>query len=266
MDTKSKTEFLREKQRAWRVRYRELGPSIHRTEKRCCKCAETKPIDQFALSKTSADWRSSTCKPCSYKRTLEWRAKNPEKVRAGSRAQAARAKLLPDEKRLKYSRKWYANNKPAAHKRSLEWRKNNRQKFNDYMRGWRGRKKATDPNWVFAQKVRSKMRLLVRGHRKSASTEKLLGCTILAFKSYLESLWEPWMSWANYGNKAGQWCIDHIFPVEAFDLSDPVAQRVCFHYTNQRPLGVKENREKWHKHNAVELESLMAKARAAHAE
>jgi hypothetical protein len=42
------------------------------------------------------------------------------------------------------------------------------------------------------------------------------------------------MSWDNYGIKG--WHIDHIIPCAAFDLTDPEQQKICFHYTNLRPL------------------------------
>lgn len=99
----------------------------------------------------------------------------------------------------------------------------------------------------------------MRGHRKSAKTEQLLGCPIVDFKRYLELQWEPWMSWDNYGNKVGGWVIDHIVPVYAFDLSNPEDQRCCFHFSNLRPLCFQKNRDKWYKFNPADLDALRRK-------
>jgi len=48
------------------------------------------------------------------------------------------------------------------------------------------------------------------------------------------------MTWDNYG----EWHIDHETPCAAFDLTDPVQQSNCFHYSNLQPLWAEENRRK----------------------
>ena len=72
---------------------------------------------------------------------------------------------------------------------------------------------------------------------KSASTIKLLGCTIEEFKIHLEKQFKPGMNWSNYG----EWHVDHIQPCITFDLSKKLEQSKCFHYTNLRPLWKLEN-------------------------
>jgi len=52
------------------------------------------------------------------------------------------------------------------------------------------------------------------------------------------------MTWDNYGRKEGQWSIDHIIPCAIFDLSDPIEQKQCFHYTNLQPLWHIDNLKK----------------------
>lgn len=173
------------------------------------------------------------------------------------RAQVARVSKLPDEKRLKHSRRWYAKNKAVAHKRSLEWRFRNRAAYNAAQSAYHKARLKRDPDYAFGVKIRAKMRLMLRGLRKSAPTEVLLGCKLSDFKKYLESLWEPWMSWGNYGgHQEGNWQIDHIVPIASFDLTDPEQQKLCFHYSNLRPLCSKKNREKWHTANPADLEAL----------
>lgn len=216
-----------------------------------------KPIDQFAICRTNSDWRATRCKSCAVEVKAEWRKNNPERAKQASQKQALKDKGL--NKRLKYSRKYYQTHKALCHHRTTEWRKNNREYANAKMLERHKRRLQENPNYRFSYNIRGRIRGLLRGHRKSASTEQLLGCTVAEFRKYLETQWEPWMSWDNYGNKHGQWCIDHVMPVYAFDLSDPDQQKLCFHYTNLRPLCCKLNREKWHRYEPEELAKLRQK-------
>lgn len=75
---------------------------------------------------------------------------------------------------------------------------------------------------------------------KSDHTVVLLGCSVGEFKAHLESLFTDGMSWENYGfyrvGEPRRWHIDHILPCDSFDLTNPDQQKLCFHYTNLRPL------------------------------
>ena len=90
--------------------------------------------------------------------------------------------------------------------------------------------------------------LTVKG-RKSAKTLELLGCTKEFLKKHLESQFEPWMNWENYGKRSTikTWDIDHIIPCAKFDLQCPVQQHACFHYSNLQPLEHFENIKKRNK-------------------
>jgi len=102
-------------------------------------------------------------------------------------------------------------------------------------------------------KLKTNIRQLIRstiqakGHKKSTKSEAILGCTFEQFKEHLESQFEPWMTWDNYGNpKDGifapnkTWDIDHIIPVTtALTESDIVNLN---HYTNLKPLCSYHNR------------------------
>ena len=68
-----------------------------------------------------------------------------------------------------------------------------------------------------------------------------LGCSITEFITHIESQFTGGMTWDNYGNKDGQWSLDHIIPVTFFILTDEVEYRMCSHYTNLQPLWHLEN-------------------------
>lgn len=104
-------------------------------------------------------------------------------------------------------------------------------------------RRRTDLNFRLAGSLRGRVGAALRGKNKSASTLKLLGCSIESFKLYLESLWEQGMSWSNYGRYPG-WQIDHIMPCAIFDLTKPEHQRRCFHFSNCHPMWAEKNYEK----------------------
>ena len=103
-----------------------------------------------------------------------------------------------------------------------------------------------DPAFRNGSNIRTRINMALKHHIKSQKTYELLGCTVEELKQYLESKFTNGMSWDNYGK--GGWHVDHIVPCSAFDLSDPVEQKQCFHYTNLQPLWEIENllkSDKW---------------------
>ena len=73
-------------------------------------------------------------------------------------------------------------------------------------------------------------------------------------KKHLESLWEPWMNWNNYGGKSNDtrktWHIDHIRPHCDFpytSLKDEMFLE-CWSLSNLRPLEKKQNMSKGKKY------------------
>ena len=88
-----------------------------------------------------------------------------------------------------------------------------------------------------------------KGFKKIRKIEDVLGCSIEFFKSYLESQFESWMTWDNYGNMGIsitmintnlQWDIDHIVPICTARSVEEIHS--LYHYTNLRPLCSVKNR------------------------
>lgn len=52
------------------------------------------------------------------------------------------------------------------------------------------------------------------------------------------------MSWENYGKGKLNWQIDHIIPINYFNLENLLDQQLCYHYTNLQPLWWKDNNQK----------------------
>lgn len=76
---------------------------------------------------------------------------------------------------------------------------------------------------------------------KTEKTDDLIGCNSIQLRQYLESKFEKWMTWDNYGKR---WHIDHILPCASFNHAIESHRRQCWHWTNLRPLCAIKNRAK----------------------
>jgi hypothetical protein len=119
-----------------------------------------------------------------------------------------------------------------------EW--NKRQSSKDKRNVRLRERMKNDINFKLIKNCRCRIRMVIKKNTKSGKTLSLLGCSTLFLKNYLESKFLEGMTW---GNRA-DWHVDHIRPCSSFDLSDPIQQKECFHYTNLQPLWAKDNIKK----------------------
>ena len=126
---------------------------------------------------------------------------------------------------------------PLAKKKKAEYRKQTRDHIREYKRNWEQQRAKTHPEFRIKQSLRGRIFDTVKHGHKSDKTMNLLGCSIEYFIAYLQSKFQAGMTLDNYG----EWHIDHIRPCASFDLTCPMQQRVCFHYTNLQPLWAKDN-------------------------
>ena len=74
---------------------------------------------------------------------------------------------------------------------------------------------------------------------KKAKTISLIGCSAEKLRKHLEDQFKTGMNWNNYGIKG--WHVDHIVPIDSFNLKDLKQQKICFNYKNLQPLWAREN-------------------------
>lgn len=99
----------------------------------------------------------------------------------------------------------------------------------------------TGENTRIAHLLRCRILAIIDSDTKAGSAVDDLGCTIPEFRAYLESQFQDGMTWENHGCGENDWSIDHIKPLNTFDLSDRSQFLEACHYTNMRPL--------WHRDN-----------------
>lgn len=88
---------------------------------------------------------------------------------------------------------------------------------------------------------RRRMKRVLHGVKKAGKSLELVGCTTKHLRAHIESQFKRGMSWQNAGTGEGKWHIDHRIPCAAFDLTREDQQRICFHWTNLRPMWSLDN-------------------------
>jgi len=206
------------------------------------------------------------------KRNREHYQNNREEIRARENLR----RNTPEHKEYmsEYHKKWYAENKEEKLRKNKEWSSKNRDRVNQTNRAWvknnqehvreRNRqynlknkdrlaekrkirlqnRRKTDVNFRLSNNLRGSLYNSIKNEWKKSSALDLLGMTVPEFKKYLESLWSPGMSWSNWGNGENCWNIDHIKPIAQFNLENYEEQKICFHFSNLRPLWWSENNSK----------------------
>jgi hypothetical protein len=134
------------------------------------------------------------------------------------------------------SARWLKRNKG----RRKQYYASNRVERNALRRDYKKRKRQNDPNFQITENLRTRIwkAIKVDAGTKQQTTAAMLGCSIASFRMYLESKFEPGMSWENYGYG---WHVDHIMPCAIFDLTKPDHQKRCFHFSNLQPLWANDN-------------------------
>jgi hypothetical protein len=103
----------------------------------------------------------------------------------------------------------------------------------------------SNPALRLRRALRSRLRCAMKNGYRNGSAVRDLGCTVEHFVNvHIPSLFIHGMTWENYGCKIGDWNLDHIMPLVAFDLSDRQHFILANHYLNLRPLWHVENMSK----------------------
>ena len=145
---------------------------------------------------------------------------------------------LKNKERIKeYKKEYYLKNiehykeyRLKTKEYQKEWSLKNREYLRDYERN----RYRTNINFKLRRICRTRIRQALKGISKSASTMKLIGCTIDELRRHIESLFEPWMTWENQG--LGGWDIEHKIACANFNLIDPEQQRACCNWSNLQPM------------------------------
>ena len=201
-------------------------------KKICSKCQEEKEVCEFnkkSVSNKGVQYYKSRCKICQSEDEKIKRDKNTEKY-----------KIWYDksrEERNKWRSEYYQKNKEIILNRNKNYiestRINRRKKYSE------------DKLFKIRHILSSRMRdlLKIKSLHKQQTFNKVLGCTIVFLKEYLEQQFINGMSWDNHGLYG--WHIDHIIPLSSATTKEEI-YKLC-HYTNLQPLWAEDNLRKSNK-------------------
>jgi hypothetical protein len=188
-------------------------------DKTCQNCKLSLPLSAYNRDKTRVDGYKYVCRGCTQTASKVYTKSHKQQIKLKSDA-------------------WYANNKDRRKAVVKAWRAN--------QRGWERTTIETNIQFRLKKLIRSRLKSAVhrRGIDKAGSAVRDLGCTVKFLKQYLESKFQPGMTWDNWGNGYYKWNIDHIKRLADFDLSNRNQFLVACHYTNLQPLWWIENMKK----------------------
>jgi hypothetical protein len=144
-------------------------------------------------------------------------------------------------------KKYLINNKEKIRGYQKKWEKENKERINKRKSEYEKNRKLIDPLFKIKKNIKNMVSRSIKrsGNYKKSKTIEIIGCSYEEFKTYLESKFEDWMNWGNYGKYNGNerygWDIDHVTPLKSAHTEEDIIK--LNHYTNLQPLCSKINRD-----------------------
>ena len=196
------------------------------------------------------------CKQCK----VEYRKENYERELVVRRIRYSENKEIITAKKQEYRKtsdvykQYLINTKDEKKQYNKEYYKQNKSKVNKQKAEYAKNKYRTNELFRLSENIRRGISLSFKknGFSKFGKTRDILGCSYEDFKQHIESLWEPWMNWDNYGLYNGEpnygWDIDHKIPSSSAITENDVIK--LNHFTNLQPMCSYYNRDV-KKHNPI---------------
>lgn len=244
-------------------------------EKKCTLCSKNRPITSFYFYKKKNEYKD-ICTSCEQKEYRVSNRKKANKYAEEYRIKKAQDIALKRENRKEeanhYAKKYRVENNRKVSEYQKEYRIRNAEKSKSYrdknkdkakeyrlknkerlrevgkkyriknrdkIKKANAKRRVENPLAKLSLNIRNliKNSFLKNNHRKAKKTVQILGCTVVEFKKYIESKWENWMSWDNYGRynpNRKTWQLDHIVPIAS--AKNELDLIKLNHYTNFQPL------------------------------
>jgi len=164
-----------------------------------------------------------------------YKKENAEKIAAYNKEYAQKNKEKIAEKRKIRNQA----NKQKRKEVTKAWKDKNKNAIREYNRLYTAKRYHSDPIYKLKLNQRTRVKAILKSE-KVVKTHELLGCSFEELKNHIELLFVDGMNWENMG----EWHIDHIIPLAAFDLTKLENQKIAFNYKNLQPLWAIDNLKK----------------------
>jgi len=208
----------------------------------CSGCKKLLSLDLFSNDKNAKDGKKYACKKCISEREKdyqkEYRTKNKEKC-----SQA--------------NKKWYENNKESEQEKDRQYYQLNKKKINTRKNTYNKKRRKENPCFKLRHLISNAINYALKTNescKNNVSCFKYLLYTTQELKEYIESLFEPWMTWQNQGRYnldtwkdedqlTWTWNIDHIIPQSNLPYTSMEDDnfKKCWELSNLRPYSAKQN-------------------------
>lgn len=175
---------------------------------KCHKCLVLKDKSNFYPNKKAKNGLFTYCINCSKESSRKWKIDNKER-------------------NSKNNKIWRLNNQELQKRLTKEWLIKNKEHSNNYFKLY-FRKRAKDPKFRLNRNMSTAMYLSLKGNKGGRGWESLVGYSLKDLLNHLESKFEPWMNFDNYG----LWEVDHILPKSSFNFTKPEDEgfKECWKY------------------------------------
>lgn len=226
--------------------------------KKCCVCKEIKNDNDFYKCKCNKDGLQLKCKDCTkkyaennkerihqYKKDYARDHESEIKIKKKEYADLNKDKKRESDKIWREKNKdrkkemdkiWRENNKERVYKRSKDYAEKNKEKIRLYSKNYRKIKNSTDPKARLKNSLRSRLKLAFKKYSKYGKAR-----TCEEYGVDFEAIYNK------VGPRPGsgkEWHLDHIIPLNAFDLDNPEHVRLANLPCNLRWLSASENESK----------------------
>jgi len=247
-------------------------PEPDTPSKKCTSCGKILPIDDFAIA-TKDGYRRGKCKPCQtehfQKSKGTWEEYKKEKshreelhlLQKEGKRRCRMCEEIKDLDEFHYSSspKLFYNRKTCCKKCAYEtwripaakterfkkmkaaWDKKSHNKHRVSRNASVMKRYHSHPQTKLKVNLRTRLGQMIRksGTVKTESALELLGADIEFVRTYLKNQFQEGMTWENWSRTG--WHIDHIIPLDSFDMTNIEDRKKAFHYTNLQPLWAKDN-------------------------
>lgn len=153
------------------------------------------------------------------------------KINFGSCTQCEKEAVTKQLCSAHYRKLYYSLNRDKENAARAQFNRVNKEKM-----AFRKRtREKIDVNYKIANRLRHRLSTAIKG----GGSINYLGCSVEDFKKYIESQFQPGMTWDNWTSYG--WHIDHIIPLSTLDLTVQDNLIKACHYSNLRPLWWNEN-------------------------